>query len=93
MKYKAESDSMKHEIHNGTSLKAAILAAGKEATTRDGEPLVLKKLGDHTVLQYVLQNALQLVPPSQSSPATHREGFGWWSCVPSPSRPRRRDPA
>jgi phosphomannomutase/CTP:molybdopterin cytidylyltransferase MocA len=45
----------------GTPLKAVILAAGKEAATAEGEPLVLKKLGDHTVLQYVVQNARQVV--------------------------------
>jgi alpha-D-glucose phosphate-specific phosphoglucomutase len=50
--------------HEPLELKAAILAAGKDATTGDGEPLVLKKLGDHTVLQYVVQNALQVVAPS-----------------------------
>jgi alpha-D-glucose phosphate-specific phosphoglucomutase len=49
---------------SGNELKAAILAAGKDATTGDGEPLVLKKLGDQTVLQYVVQNALQVVAPS-----------------------------
>jgi bifunctional UDP-N-acetylglucosamine pyrophosphorylase/glucosamine-1-phosphate N-acetyltransferase len=44
-----------------TPLKAVILAAGKEATTADGEPLVLKKLGENTVLQHVVQNARQVV--------------------------------
>jgi alpha-D-glucose phosphate-specific phosphoglucomutase len=48
---------------SGNELKAAILAAGKDATTENGEPLVLKKLGDQTVLQYVVQNALQVVAP------------------------------
>jgi len=49
--------------HSETQLKAAILAAGKDANTAEGEPLVLKKLGDHTVVQYVMQNALQVVAP------------------------------
>ena len=44
-----------------TPLKAVILAAGKDATTAEGQSLVLKKLGDQTVLQYVVQNALQVV--------------------------------
>jgi len=39
------------------------LAAGNDATTADGHSLVLKKLGEHTVLEYVVQNALQLVAP------------------------------
>src|SRR3974377_581235 len=49
--------------HSETQLKAAILAAGKDANTAEGEPLVLKKLGDHTVVQYVVQNAMQMVAP------------------------------
>lgn len=50
--------------HNGTTLKAAILAAGQDATTAGGRSLVLKKLGENTVLQYVMQNALQVVKPA-----------------------------
>jgi phosphomannomutase/CTP:molybdopterin cytidylyltransferase MocA len=50
--------------HNGTTLKAAILAAGQDATTAGGQSLVLKKLGENTVLQYVMQNALQVVKPA-----------------------------
>jgi phosphomannomutase/CTP:molybdopterin cytidylyltransferase MocA len=49
---------------NGTQFKAVILAAGRDANTGEGQPLVLKKLGDHTVLQYVVHNALQVVPPN-----------------------------
>ena len=49
--------------HNEKRLKSLILAAGKDATTADGHSLVLKKLGEHTVLEYVVQNALQLVAP------------------------------
>ena len=46
-------------------LKAVILAAGKDATTTaEGQSLVLKKLGDHTIVEYVVQNALQVVAPS-----------------------------
>ena len=48
----------------GTPLKTAILAAGQDATTTGGQPLVLKKLGDHTVVEYVVQNALQVVKPA-----------------------------
>ncbi len=44
-------------------LKAAILSAGQAANTAAGEPLVLAKLGERTVLQYVVQNALQVVAP------------------------------
>jgi bifunctional N-acetylglucosamine-1-phosphate-uridyltransferase/glucosamine-1-phosphate-acetyltransferase GlmU-like protein len=47
----------------GKKLKAAILAAGQDATTAGGQSLVLKKLGEHTVVEYVLQNALQVVAP------------------------------
>ena len=49
--------------HSEAQLKAAILAAGKDANTAEGEPLVLKKLGDNTVVQYVVQNAMQVVTP------------------------------
>ena len=49
---------------NEKLLKAAILAAGQDATTAEGQSLVLKKLGEQTVLQCVVQNALQVVAPS-----------------------------
>ena len=49
--------------HNGQQLKVAILAAGQDATTTGGQSLVLKKLGHQTVLQYAVQNALQVVSP------------------------------
>src|SRR5271169_3858467 len=48
---------------NKPALKAVILAAGKDATTADGQSLVLKKLGDHSIVEYVLQNALQVARP------------------------------
>jgi phosphomannomutase/choline kinase len=44
-------------------LKAVILAAGKEAITADGEPLVLQTLGERSILQCVVENALRVVPP------------------------------
>jgi phosphomannomutase/CTP:molybdopterin cytidylyltransferase MocA len=44
-------------------LKAVVLAAGKEAITADGRPLVLQTLGERSILQCVLQNALQVVRP------------------------------
>ncbi len=46
-----------------TELKAVILAAGNQAITDDGLPLVLQALGDRSILGCVIQNALQLVPP------------------------------
>ena len=52
---------MSNELNaNKTPLKAVILAAGKDATTAEGQSLVLKKLGDHTIVEYVVQNALQV---------------------------------
>ena len=42
-------------------LRAVILAAGKDAITPDGRPLILQPLGDRSVLEHVIQNALQLV--------------------------------
>jgi phosphomannomutase/CTP:molybdopterin cytidylyltransferase MocA len=48
---------------SSVGLKAVILAAGKEAITADGQPLVLQKLGERSILQCVVQNALQVVAP------------------------------
>jgi phosphomannomutase/choline kinase len=45
-------------------LKVAILAAGKDAITPDGHPLVLQKLGDQSILQCVVNNAGQLASPN-----------------------------
>ena len=53
----------KDRNHNGMQWKAAILAAGQDATTAGGQSLVLKRLGDQTVVQHVVQNALQIVGP------------------------------
>jgi phosphomannomutase len=44
-------------------LKAVILAAGKQAITDAGEPLVLQSLGERSVLECVVQNALRVVRP------------------------------
>ena len=43
-------------------LKAVVLAGGKEAASGD-QPLVLQRLGDRTILDYVLANARQVVSP------------------------------
>ena len=47
----------------GVNLKAVILAAGREAITVDGRPTVLQTLGDRSILDCVLENALQVVLP------------------------------
>ena len=44
-------------------LKAVILAAGRETITEDGVPILLQPLGDLCVIDYVVQNALQVVKP------------------------------
>ncbi len=44
-------------------LKAVILAAGKEAITADAKPIVLQPLGDRRIIDYLVENALQLVSP------------------------------
>jgi phosphomannomutase/choline kinase len=44
-------------------LKAVILAAGKEAIADSDLATVLQPLGDRRVIDYVVQNARQLVPP------------------------------
>ena len=48
-------------IDGRPGLRAIILAAGKDAITPDGRPLILQPLGDRSVLEHVIQNALQLV--------------------------------
>lgn len=47
-----------------SELKVVILAAGKDAITPDGHPLVLQKLGEQSILQCVVNNALQVANPS-----------------------------
>jgi len=53
--------------HTGTAegkeLRAVILAAGRESITEDGRPTVLQTLGDRSILDCVLENALQVVLP------------------------------
>ena len=44
-------------------LRAVILAAGREAGQPDGRPLVLATLGEHAILDYVVENARQVVQP------------------------------
>ncbi len=44
-------------------LKAVILAAGRQSITDDGVPIVLQKLGEHKIADYVIRHALQLVSP------------------------------
>lgn len=44
-------------------LKVVILAAGKETDTTDVKSILLQNLGNRKVIDYVIQNALQLVPP------------------------------
>jgi len=44
------------------TLKVIILAAGQEMIPEDATPMVLESLGDRKVIDYVVQNALQLTP-------------------------------
>ncbi len=44
-------------------LKIVILAAGKDLLSTDIKPILLQNLGDRKVVDYVVQNALQLVSP------------------------------
>jgi phosphomannomutase/UTP-glucose-1-phosphate uridylyltransferase len=46
-----------------SELKAVILAAGGEAGQPDGRPLVLATLGERVILDYVVDNARQVVQP------------------------------
>jgi alpha-D-glucose phosphate-specific phosphoglucomutase len=45
-------------------LKAVILAAGKESGSDDVLPILMQKLGDRLVIDYVVQNARQVVSPA-----------------------------
>lgn len=45
-------------------LRAVILAAGAETLRPGGGPLVLETLGERVILDYVVENARQLVPPA-----------------------------
>lgn len=53
-----------HPVHtcDHPGLRAVVLAAGKDAITPDGRPLILQPLGERSVLECVMRNALQLLP-------------------------------
>ena len=51
------------ETNPKQELKIVILAAGKESGDTEVTPILLQNLGDRKVVDYVLQNALQLVNP------------------------------
>ena len=53
------------QIRNPKSeiLKAVILAAGKEAIAADAGPMMLQTLGNRKIIDYVIQNGLQVVSP------------------------------
>jgi phosphomannomutase/CTP:molybdopterin cytidylyltransferase MocA len=44
-------------------LHAIILAGGRDAISADGRSMMLERLSDRSVLECVLQNALEIVPP------------------------------
>ncbi len=50
-------------VARNRELKAVILAAGKETITANAEPIILLPLGERKIIDYVVENALQLVPP------------------------------
>jgi phosphomannomutase/CTP:molybdopterin cytidylyltransferase MocA len=52
-----------HEVIPNQELKVVILAAGKESISADVKPILLQNLGDHRVIDYVVQNSRQLVSP------------------------------
>jgi alpha-D-glucose phosphate-specific phosphoglucomutase len=53
------------DAKNRPELKAVILAAGKESGGTDVRSILLQNLGPRKVIDHVMQNALQLVPPSE----------------------------
>ena len=50
------------ELKSSPPLKVVILAAGKESGTPDARLILLQDLGGRKVVDYVVQNAVQLVP-------------------------------
>lgn len=51
------------ELKSTPQLKVVILAAGKESGAPDARLILLQDLGGRKVVDYVVQNAVQLVPP------------------------------
>jgi phosphomannomutase/choline kinase len=51
--------------HPSSTLKAIVLAAGPETLTNDGLPLVLQQLGERSILEHTIENALQVTSPDQ----------------------------
>jgi NDP-sugar pyrophosphorylase family protein len=51
------------ELKSSHPLKVVILAAGKESSPLDARLILLQDLGGRKVVDYVVQNAVQLVPP------------------------------
>ena len=56
----------KTERTQNRNLKAVILAAGAKSITEDGLPLLLQPLGTRKVIDYVMENVGQLVPPEDT---------------------------
>ena len=63
MSFKKRQPSKVHFALANAGLKAVILAAGKDAIDAGGQPLILQMLGERSILECVVQNALQVVPP------------------------------
>ncbi len=60
----AEVETKDEQAHaHRAGLKAVILAAGEEAIAANGQPLILETLGESTVLECVVRNALEVVAP------------------------------
>jgi alpha-D-glucose phosphate-specific phosphoglucomutase len=54
---------MPEQSSSAQSLRVVILAAGKECDCPDDQSILLQSLGGRRVIDYVTENALQLVPP------------------------------
>ena len=64
---------MPNQVANFQELKAVILAAGKESGASDYRSILLQNLGSRKVIDYVIQNALQLVSPANVYIVVSRE--------------------
>src|SRR5437868_40558 len=50
------------DVRERPALKAIVLAGGKGGVTADGGSMLLQRLGERTVLDCVMENALAVVP-------------------------------
>jgi bifunctional UDP-N-acetylglucosamine pyrophosphorylase/glucosamine-1-phosphate N-acetyltransferase len=53
---------MKLQVH----LKAVVLAAGSKSISEDGQPVLMQEFGGKKVIDHVMENVAQVVPPGET---------------------------